>query len=119
MGQHCIQVNGIIVYAFHGCLPQETLIGANYEVNIKMHTNFEEAALTDNLTQTIDYCQVYEIVKHEMAIASKLIETVAKRIMVHLKSKIQRPLYSCSVEIIKINPPMNGNVANVSVCIVE
>jgi len=111
---HLITVEGINVYAYHGCLEEEGKIGGNYKVDVYMKTNFSEAALLDDLTKTIDYVEVYDIVKAEMAIRSKLIEHVGQRIMDKLMSRLKH-LKSCKVRVTKYNPPMNGNVEKVSI----
>jgi 7,8-dihydroneopterin aldolase/epimerase/oxygenase len=111
---HAINIEGIKLYAYHGCLQEEAKIGANYIVDVYMTTNFSEAAKTDNLLQTIDYCTVYEIAKTEMATRSKLIEQVVDRIFKKLKSEFPT-LLTLHVKLTKLLPPMNGNVEKVSV----
>ena len=111
---HLITVEGINVYAYHGCLEEEGKIGGNYRVDVYMKTDFSEAALLDDLTKTIDYVEVYDIVKTEMAIRSKLIEHAGQRIMDKLMSRL-KPIKSCKVRVTKYNPPMNGNVEKVSI----
>jgi dihydroneopterin aldolase len=112
--KHKIEVNGIQLYAFHGCLDEEARIGGNYQVDIKISTDFTEAALTDDLTKTVDYVAVNKIVVEEMAIRSKLIEHVGLRIINRLKTEITHPA-NYSVRIIKISPPINGDVRDVVV----
>lgn len=102
------------MYAYHGCLEEEASIGQEYCVDVYMETDFTEAAKTDELEKTIDYCEVFEIVKKEMAVRSKLIEHVARRIKETLLKEISR-LDNVSVKVTKFNPPMNGNVQRVSV----
>ena len=109
-----IRVNGIRLYAYHGCLKEEAKIGTEYEVNVVLHTNFDEAAKMDDLTKTIDYVTVNEIVERQVAIRSKLIEHVAQRIINELKETFTT-LEKVSVSVAKINPPINGNVASVAV----
>lgn len=118
MQKHTIEVVGIKLYAFHGCLPEETKIGGHYEVDVKMVTDFSVAAETDDLTQTIDYVTVNKIVKEEMAIPAKLIETVGKRIVDRIKQEVQQ-LFEIKVVIKKICPPINGDVNYVSITIAE
>ena len=115
---HTIEVNGIKVYAFHGCLVEESLIGGNYEVDVSMLTDFQLAAETDALEHTIDYVIVNQIVKEEMAIRSKLIEHVGHRILVRLK-KTCKNLHDVLIKITKICPPINGDVDNVAIIIEE
>lgn len=112
--KHKINIEGIKLYAYHGCLEEEAKIGGNYIVDVYMTTDFSEAAKTDDLTKTIDYCTVYEIAKAEMAIRSKLIEQVGQRIFDKLRSEF-KTLKSVRVKITKLVPPMNGDVEKVSI----
>lgn len=114
--KHKISLTGIRLYAFHGCLEEEAKIGGNYLVNVEIYTNFSEAALTDDLSLTVDYVQVNAIVAEEMAIRSKLIEHVAQRILVRLEKEIVHPA-NYQVEIVKLTPPINGDVASVAVTV--
>lgn len=116
--KHTIEVNGIKLYAFHGCLPEETKIGGHYKVNVSMTTDFSEAALNDDLNKTIDYVVVNQIVEKEMAIPSKLIEHVGQRIIKRIKNEVQN-IHSIRVKVIKICPPINGDVENVAIIIEE
>lgn len=113
---HKIVVEGIQLYAYHGCLQEEGLIGTNYTVDVLMETDFTTAAQTDDLTQTVDYVVVYQIVKKQMAIRSNLIEQVGQRIVDELKNTFAT-LKSLEVKVTKLNPPMNGNVEKVSIII--
>ncbi len=113
---HKILVEGIKVYAYHGCLEEEGKIGTNYVVDVTMETDFAEAAKTDDLKKTIDYVTVYNIVKAEMAIRSKLIEQVGQRIVDRLKKEFSS-LKKLEVKVTKLNPPMNGDVEKVSIVI--
>lgn len=111
---HAINIEGIKLYGYHGCLDEEAKIGGHYIVDVFMLTDFSEAIKTDNLEFTIDYCTIYEISKAEMAIRSKLIEYVCERIFKKIKS--QFPLIkNLHVKVTKITPPMNGDVEKVSV----
>jgi 7,8-dihydroneopterin aldolase/epimerase/oxygenase len=111
-----ILVNGIRVYAYHGCLPEEAKIGGEYVVDVVIDMDFSKAAANDELADTVDYCVVYDVVKAEMAIRSKLIEHVAQRILIALR-KSYPAVNLFSVKVAKINPPMNGAVDNVAVVI--
>ncbi len=116
--KHTIEVNGIKLYAFHGCLPEEEKIGGNYIVDVMLNTDFAEAAQHDTLYQTIDYVDVNRIVSEEMAIRSKLIEHVGQRIVNRLRSELTGITY-LKVRVTKITPPINGDVDNVAIVIEE
>lgn len=113
---HQITVQGINIYAYHGCLEEEGLIGTNYTVDVIMETDFTEAAQTDDLNKTIDYVIVYQIVKKQMAIRSKLIEQVGQRIVDEIKATFAT-IKKLEVKVTKLNPPMNGDVNRVSITI--
>lgn len=109
-----INIEGINIYAYHGCLQEEAKIGGNYVVDVYMTTDFTEASENDDLTKTIDYCAVYEIAKTEMAIRSKLIEQVGSRIYKRLRTEFPS-LISLHVKLTKILPPIAGDVEKVSI----
>ena len=111
--QH-INIEGIKLYGYHGCLEEESKIGTDYTIDVFIRFDFSEAANTDDLSKTIDYCDVYTIVKHEMAIRSKLIEQVCQRIHDKISAEFN-DLKWLKVRITKHRPPMNGNVDKVSV----
>jgi 7,8-dihydroneopterin aldolase/epimerase/oxygenase len=118
MYTHSINIEGIKLYAYHGCLEEEGRIGGNYIVDVYITTDFTEAAKTDELHKTIDYCAVYEIAKAEMAIRSKLIEQVCQRIFDKLKAN-HKDIKTLHVKVTKLSPPMNGDVERVSVEVKE
>lgn len=111
-----IKVTGINLYAYHGCLEEEGRVGSKYVVNVTIDADFSKAAETDELHDTVDYVTVYSIVKEEMAIRSKLIEHVGRRIIDRMKKEFTG-INRAEVEVVKINPPMNGDVDSTSITI--
>lgn len=111
-----VELNGVRLYAHHGCLPEETAIGGHYTVDVAVNTNFMKAAESDELIDTVDYVVLNRIVKEEMAIPSKLIEHVGKRILDRVYSELNS-IERVKVKITKICPPINGDVNNVSIII--
>ncbi|MFN5910590.1 MAG: dihydroneopterin aldolase [Bacteroidota bacterium] len=116
--RHTIEVIGIKLFAFHGCLPEEGKIGGHYTVDVMLNTDFAEGAQQDDLSKTIDYVDVNRIVTEEMAIRSKLIEHVGQRIVNRLKTELPA-IDSVRVRVVKHCPPINGDVENVAIIIAE
>ena len=114
--KHTIEINGIKLYAFHGCLPEEGKIGGYYLVDVHLQTNFTEASETDELSKTVDYVIINKIVAEEMAVRSKLIEHVGKRIVDRIRKEVKNIL-KLRVKVTKICPPINGDVENVAIII--
>ncbi|MEP0214650.1 MAG: dihydroneopterin aldolase [Cellulophaga sp.] len=109
-----IKVSTIKTYAYHGCLNEEALIGSDYLVNVTVDADLTKASISDELVDTVDYVHINHIVKEEMAIRSKLLEHVAKRIIDRIFSEL--PIVTASeVTVSKLNPPIGGDVEMVSI----
>ncbi len=108
-----IRLENIRLYAYHGCLEEEGKIGSDYRVDVKTKADLKRPASTDSLKDTVDYVHLHHIVKEEMAIRSKLLETVAQRIVNRMLAEL--PIEKAVVKISKINPPIGGDVRSVSV----
>jgi dihydroneopterin aldolase len=109
-----IKVENIRLNAFHGCLKEETKIGGEYRVDLTVKADLQISSKSDRLSETVDYVLLNRIVKEEMAIPTKLIETVAKRILtrVFLESSLVK---KATVSVSKLNPPIGGDVEAVTV----
>ncbi len=112
MGQ--IKVENIRVYAYHGCLNEETKIGSDYIVNLEVNADLKTSAQSDELNDTVDYVFLNKVVREEMAIPSKLLETVAQRILDRVFNESSM-VTKANVSVSKINPPIGGDVEKVTV----
>jgi dihydroneopterin aldolase len=109
-----IIINDIRLFANHGCLEEEGKIGSAYSVEVIVKANLSKSAKTDNLSDTVDYVHINKIVKEEMAIRSALLEHVANRMVTRILSEIPI-IRKATVKVSKINPPIGGNVADVTI----
>ncbi|QAA82289.1 dihydroneopterin aldolase [Aequorivita sp. H23M31] len=109
-----IKLKNIRLYAYHGCLDEEGHIGSDYIVNLKVKVDLTPASLSDSLSETVDYVELQNIVRNEMAVRSKLLEHVAQRIMNSVLDQVKL-VNKVEVTVAKKNPPIGGDVAEVSV----
>lgn len=109
-----VKISNIRVYAHHGCLSEESIVGSEYTVDVSVGTNLSKAWVSDELSDTVDYVHIHQIVKEEMQIASKLLEHVAKRIIDRILTEIAL-VDNVKVSVSKINPPIGGDVEKVTV----
>ncbi len=76
-----IRLHGMMFYGHHGTLAAERELGQQFIVDVELHCELQAAGLSDDLTKTVDYSQVYREVR---AIVEgppvALTETVAERI---------------------------------------
>ena len=75
-----IFISGLRVYAFHGVLPQERLVGGDYLVDVRVDYSHSLATESDRVEDTLDYSRLHHLIDEEMAIPSALLEHVAGRI---------------------------------------
>lgn len=113
-----IKLENIRVFAHHGCLKEETKIGSNYRVDLEVKADLQTSAVTDKLTDTVDYVLLNKIVKEEMAYPSHLLETVAKRILIRIFNE-DKLVKKATVWVSKLNPPIGGDVEMVTIKMTE
>ena len=103
-----IYLKNVRFHAYHGVLQQERTVGNDYVVNLTVGYDFTGAMETDELSATINYAELYEIIKEEMAIPSKLLEHVAGRIGKRLFSEYSA-ICQIQLAITKENPPFGAD----------
>ncbi|MGB1308679.1 MAG: dihydroneopterin aldolase [Oceanihabitans sp.] len=113
-----IKVENIRVFAHHGCLTEETKIGSDYRVDIKVKADLQKSANTDDLNDTVDYVFLNKVIREEMAKPSHLLETVAKRILNRVLAE-DKLVTIVTVAVSKINPPIGGDVEMVTIEMTE
>lgn len=109
-----IKVENIRVFAYHGCLKEETKIGSDYRVDLEVKADLQTSAVTDKLSDTVDYVFLNKIVKEEMDKPSHLLETVAKRILIRIFNE-DNLVKKATVWVSKLNPPIGGDVEKVTI----
>ncbi len=109
-----IEVTGIHVYARHGVMPQEGLVGNEFVVDLSVEYPADDAVERDDLDGTLNYAEAIELVRKEMTEPSRLLEHVAGRIRMALKQRwpLIRGGY---VRVCKPNAPVGAQVDNVCV----
>lgn len=100
-----IHLKDLRFYAFHGVLPQEKSVGAFFILNICVKVDVERAALTDELSDTVSYADIYQIAKEEMQVTSELLEHVAGRICKRLYQEFSS-VEAVDITIEKENAPI-------------
>ena len=95
-------------YAFHGVLPQERRVGGEFLVSVKVGYPLEKAMSSDDVADTLNYAELYELVKKEMMQPSGLLEHVMGRIVEAIEKAFPK-VTSVEVKIKKVNPPMGSD----------
>ncbi|MDD2294162.1 MAG: dihydroneopterin aldolase [Bacteroidales bacterium] len=109
-----LNLNGMMFYAFHGCLEHEKRVGNRFRVDFECEYPMLKGAKSDNLEDALNYAAIYQVIKAQMAIPSNLIENVAYRILEAVKSRFPQ-IGRAQVTVAKFNPPVDGEVQSSSV----
>jgi len=91
-----IKVENIRVYAYHGCLKEETKIGSDYRVDLKIKANLKPSSITDELVDTVDY----------VFLNKRILDRIFKEDAMVAKA---------TVWVSKLNPPIGGDVERVTI----
>lgn len=112
-----IALEGLEFHAFHGVYPHERESGNWFEIDIAVEADFTVGAAEDDLRGTINYETLFRIVKEEMEQPSKLLETVAEKIITDVMTQL--PVSMVELKIAKLNPPIGGKCRKATVSIVK
>jgi dihydroneopterin aldolase len=102
-----VALRDVKFYAFHGFYPEEQLTGNHFLLDVVV--TFIPVGETEDLSQTINYEVINDIMIAEMKQTQKLLETVVKNMINRLISTYPQ-LLTASVGITKLNPMMKGEV---------
>jgi 7,8-dihydroneopterin aldolase/epimerase/oxygenase len=109
-----ISLEGLEFHAFHGVYPHERESGNWFEVDIAVDTDIREGSIGDDLSKTVNYETLYQFVKEEMERPSKLLETVAEKIVERVLQDLPE-VGQVQIKISKINPPIGGKCKKASI----
>ena len=108
MTQNIIRIKNASFYAYHGAFAEEQSIGGKFEADVDIHSDFSEAAKTDDLHKTVNYVDVYKFIDN--IINEKkyyLIETLASVIADRLLTSFPKINKVC-VRVRKNSVPIGG-----------
>jgi len=110
-----IYVNGMEFYGYHGVLAEETKLGQRFRVDLTVELDLSKAGETDELTHTVNYAMLYNSCKGIVeGKPFKLIEAVAENIAKEILSTF-KAVQTCTVKLIKPDPPIRGHYKDVAV----
>ena len=103
----CLRLKNMVFYGHHGVYDLEKEMGQRIEVDLDLKVDLEEAGLKDSLAATINYVEVYNVVKKIVEEEHyNLIEAIGMRIATQLLNEFSIP--QVVVRIRKPQPPVGG-----------
>lgn len=104
-----ILLQNLRFYARHGVGEQERIVGNEFVVSLRLATDIGRAIESDEVSDTVSYADVFEAVREEMQIPSKLLEHVAGRIARRLLNDFPA-IEAVELKLLKRNPPMGADI---------
>ncbi|MCK9302790.1 MAG: dihydroneopterin aldolase [Bacteroidales bacterium] len=114
MSNCTITLAQIQLWGYHGCLPEERIIGAKYTIEYCFTFNASKPCRTDYLYDTINYAEIYNVIKQEFDTPVNLLEHLAAKILKAVHSNFPKIINS-TITIKKHNPPISGETDFVAV----
>ena len=115
--QGSILLHDMRFYAYHGVMVQERRVGGEYLVSLQVEADLSGAVMSDAVADTVNYAELYDVVRQEMAQPSQLLEHVAGRIGQRVLDEFPQ-VTALTVRVTKCNPPMGADCkgASVEIC---
>ena len=95
-------------HAYHGVMPQERRVGADFTVTLRVGYDCMPAMVSDDVADALNYADLLEVVGREMAVPSQLLEHVAGRIVRAVEARFPQ-VTSIDLWLTKDNPPMGAD----------
>ena len=109
-----IRLADMSFYGYHGVSASERETGRMFEVDCELEVDLADAGHSDRLTDTIDYTKVYKVIKESLEDkAFSLLEAIAGQLASKLLDNF--PIYSVTLRVRKLNPPIAGNIKYIEV----
>ncbi|WP_413376948.1 dihydroneopterin aldolase [Alkalihalobacillus sp. 1P02AB] len=110
-----IYLNELSFYGYHGVFKEEQVLGQRFQVDLILELDLKKAGEEDDLELSINYADAYNIVKEVVeGKPYKLVEAVAENIAQSLLAVFSH-LHSCTVKVIKPDPPIPGHYKSVAI----
>lgn len=110
-----IELRGLRGLGVHGVLPEERERAQPFEVDLDVEVDLEDAGVTDELADTVDYGSLAELAVRIVADEShRLLERLAARIAEDMLAADGR-IASVTVAVRKLRPPVAVELATVAV----
>ena len=109
-----IRLKNMTFYGYHGVYDFEKEKGTDFEIDLELFTPLLKSSKSDNIEDTINYEDIYELVKKAFRSKSYfLLEKLADSISMSIfkEHKIDKLI----IRVRKINAPLNGKLDSVEI----
>ena len=108
-----VQLRQLLMTAYHGVYEHEHRAGNNYEVNLDVIYDEKEADF-DTIGDTINYVDLFNIVKKRMEVPAKLLEKVCDEIIAGIRKDFPQ-VREVTISMFKLQPPIENMQGRVGI----
>lgn len=112
MGEFIIELKGLQFYSFHGLYDEEKKIGGEFVVDVLATLDSSHHEVS-SIEETVNYAEVFAIIKTEMNQPRELLETLTQSIAEKIHSKFSS-IKEIEVRVEKKVPPIVGFTGTVA-----
>lgn len=105
-----VSLEGVRFFAYHGFYPEEQVIGTEFIIDVDTEMEVYGSG-DDEISNTVNYERLNQIITKEMETPRKLLETVAYGILDQIRHEFLA-VKLIRVAIRKMHPPMGGDIKN-------
>jgi 7,8-dihydroneopterin aldolase/epimerase/oxygenase len=113
-----IGLEGMEFFAPIGTYKENKIVANEFIVDVYVNTNFDQAAISDNLADTLNYEAIFWAAKMAMTKPANAPEEAGLRIADNLKSQYKN-IFQIEVNLKQKHPPMRGQIQQAAVKIEE
>jgi dihydroneopterin aldolase len=100
-----ILLKDVVLFGLHGVHPLEKKVGTPFTINIQI--DLDDSVTIKSLSDTLDYAEVFTILKKEFQVTEDLLEVLVERIIASIAS-LSSNIKTIDISIIKLNAPITG-----------
>jgi len=108
-----VELTDLHFFAYHGLYPEERKTGNDFVVNLAVDYQ-PESDIIDDITSSINYVTLFEIVKKQMQQPVDLLETLSMTIAAELHSSFPQ-IKKLQISVSKMHPPIAAFTGKVTV----
>lgn len=109
-----IAIDGLRLRCRHGVMPQERVVGNDFEYTIVMRYDASEAVKSDDISAAVNYAEAVDVVRRTMETPSQLLEHAAGRLIDAFFAAFPSVCF-VKVCVTKVAPPIPAQMRGVSV----
>ncbi|MEO8416146.1 MAG: dihydroneopterin aldolase [Ginsengibacter sp.] len=101
-----VHLNDLRFNSYHGIHETEKILGNDYVINASLEFHEEDQVIT-SIHDTVNYVDIYKIIRERMNVPTPLLETIVMEIGNTIHNEFPQ-IRSINISLKKLHPPIEG-----------